>query len=255
MRRRSVVLWSLGVLLGIPLTLVAIAAWYLHSGRIERRIEEFFHNRLPGQLTVGSFEWPGSNIVILRDLTLGEPGQLPMATVQEVQLTFSDKHFRVEHLQISGAKLRLDRRSWDLLNRMIDAENAHKATGPPHRMTIGATGEVAIEGGATITDIVIDQSWTEGPITSIQAQASYGNQPLDLDIQLHPKGATQVMDITANQAKGPLAPILLGMLNLDLIGPVPAIVTPYLPAVVDAQGTSVTHDLEADSWTGNLVAH
>jgi hypothetical protein len=256
MRRRSVILWSIAVLLGIPLALLAIGTWYLHSGRIERRIEVFFHHRLPGELRVGRFQWPGGNVVILHDVTLGEPGQEPMATVQELVLTFSDKHIRVETLQIIGAHLRLDLKSWELLNHMIDAENAIKPTGPPHRMKISATGDVAIEGGARISDINIDDtSWTEGPKTSIHARAVYGGEPVDLDIQLHPQGTTQVMDITALRAKGPLAPMLLGMVNLNLIGETPQVIAPYLPEVIDATGTSVTHDLEADSWTGNINAH
>ncbi len=136
MRRRTVV-WTLVVLaLALPLLALAGGWWFLRSGRLERSIERAFAERLPGQLRIGALHL-SLGAAELEDVDIFEPGQAPMAHIAHASIVLSYHHLspRLEGITLDGVHLRLDRRSWDLLNNLIDAEDRHprparRATSP-----------------------------------------------------------------------------------------------------------------------------
>ncbi len=260
MRRRTVV-WTLVVLvLVVPLLVLAGGWWYLRSGRLERAIERAFAHRLPGQLRIGALHL-SLGAAVLEDVDIYEPGQDAMARIKRVTIELSYHRLspHLERISLDSVHLRLDRRSWDLLNALIDAEDRYPSSGNPRDIPITANGDLDIAGKAHIEDIAVD-AHTLGPDTKADANATLAKRPFHVFIHIHPDGTRRVMEIKSDEPKEPLQtlpllPVLDGLSAIGIMAPLPDTLRRYLPTDVDGRGTDVVHDLKADSWSGPMVGH
>ncbi len=255
MSRRKKIWLTLGiVLIGLPLAALVVGWCLIHSGRVERYIEAKFSQRLPGRLHVGSFELASSSEIVLRDLVIDEAGEAALVTVAEVHAKLSLRRLRLEALAIDGVRMRLDAKSFALLNRILDTESAIPPSGKPHKTPIDVTGELVTDTGLRVSDIVV-KATDNGPETTAQVTARYGDEPVQLSIDIAPVAqGSRHMRIGGKHVKGLVAPVIDALVSIKLLAQVPPFVRQYLPEVADASGTVVDKDLSANSFTGSLIA-
>lgn len=240
-------------LVALPLLVAAAAAWYVASGRVERRIEAGYSARLPGVLRIGGFSWEGTGTAVLRDISLGEEGQPPLLTAAEARATIAMGAMRLERLDISGAHMRLDRRSWELLLHIIEAESRIPPRGPPVPTPITVRGGLDVDGGFSVTDAVVDII-DAGPVVTADARAAYAGRTLKIGIDVRPEDGRRRLRLEGLEARGPLLPALASAAAIGLCPPLPPVVAALLPAEIDATGTVVTQDIEAEAWRGDVRA-
>lgn len=260
MRRRVLLGVAVTVVL-VPTVAVAVGWWYLASGRLARQVERLYARSLPGRLTIGSLSLHPTRL-ILQDVTLGDAGAAPLAHLAEVEITVAYRRLRphLTNLTAHGVHLHLDPAAWDLLNRIIDAASAGPPSTDTTEIPLAVDGDVDLGGAATLGSITVAGK-IRGPDTSVEAQTVVDGTPLTLQIHLHPDGARRLMDIRSSDAAPEdlrlvrLLPLLDGAAAIGLMAPVPTVLRRYLPAEVDPRGTTLTHDLSADRWSGSIVAH
>ncbi|MBA2480776.1 MAG: hypothetical protein H0V44_08945 [Planctomycetes bacterium] len=254
-RRRRIWLIIALVAVGLPLIGFALVQWYLHSGRIERRIESQYSQRLPGRMTIGRFEMASSIEAVLHDVAIGDVGEQPLLTVKKIRARIHLRRLRLDSLRIEGARMRLDAKSWDLFNRIVDAEQAIPNTKVATRATpITIDGSLVTESGLAVDDIRV-KALDHGPIVSADVTARYGAEPvaLRIDTRKTPQGTYRLV-IEGGCVRGPVAPVLDALVSIGLLEPVPAALRAFLPTVADASGTVVEKDVVGDGYTGSLQA-
>ncbi|MBA3708069.1 MAG: hypothetical protein H0W83_04500 [Planctomycetes bacterium] len=254
-RRRRIWMIVALVVLGLPLAGFITVEWYLHSGRIERRIESIYSQRLPGRLTVGSFEMASSIEAVLKDVVIGEDGEKPLLTVAKIRARIHLRRLRLDSLRIEGAAMRLDAKSWALLNRIIATEKSIPAGPGTGRGTpITIDGALAVETGLSVTDIHV-AAIDNGPITSADVTARYGNEAVSLriDTKKTPAGTYRLV-IEGKRVRGDLAPVLDALVAIRLLPAIPPVLRAFLPATADGSGTVVEKDQVGDGFSGNLQA-
>jgi hypothetical protein len=247
-----------GVVVGLGLAAYRIVVDRL-PGWIRPTIEQAWVDQgLPGTLTVGAIEWPAPTQVVLRQVAIGEAWSLiggavePLATVDRVQveLVVDGGGARPARIVISGARLRLDQRSYRFLHAITDVLAAKPPTVPPRVMDILAQGEVVIASGARLSGVEA-RIHAVGPLVSGPVTGRLGDEPFRLDItSRRTAGGAREYTYAVSQARGDLHQALDAVACLGITGALPRGLLRWFPRQVDAAGTVIVNDPEAHTYTG-----
>lgn len=256
-RRRRLILVVLAVLVGIPLLAMIGVGSYLRSGGLERQAEHAWSARgLPGTLRIGSVRLDGIDRAVAEDVSIGEDGQPPLVHARRVQVAFDLVDRRLLSLRIDGARGGLDAPRYQLLRNIIRAEGEHPPTRAPHPVRIEiADGAVELPGGTHITDVAVTVTAT-GPRADAEGVGSIDGRPLRVAVSTDraTPDAPIITRVELREASAAPTAILAALHGIGLIPSPPADLSAWLPAVIDASGTSFQVDPISDTVRGDAKA-
>ncbi len=244
------------VVLGPVAACVVVLGWFLWSGRLERNVEAGYAARLPGRLQVGRIEFSGTDTVVIHDLSLGEDGELPLLTARRATAKVRLLASRLDELRLEGGHLRLDARSWKLLNAIIDKERSIPATRPAESMHLMLAGEAQLGSTLFLSDMSVDLTVT-GPFVADggRVTGSLAGQPVAINVSTDRRSTGEMRyRIEAESLRGDLQPALTAVEDIGMIGRSPRWLREYLPHDLDAAGTVVWRDAETYHWLADIRA-
>jgi len=244
------------VVLGPVAACLVVLGWFLWSGRLERNVEAGYAARLPGRLQVGRIEFSGTDTVVIHDLSLGEDGQPPLLTARRATAKLRLLASRLDELRIEDGYLRLDARSWKLLNAIIDKERSIPATRPAEPQHFILSGGALIGADQQVTDVAVDLTVT-GPFVADGGRVTgrLAGQPFAVNVSTDRRSTGEMRyRIEAETLHGDLQPMLTAVEDIGMIGRSPSWLRAYLPHDIDAAGTVVWRDAETYHWLADIRA-
>ncbi len=248
------------VILGVPLVLASLAVYYTTTGKLGHYIAIQYAAVLPGRLIIGSVQVSAADQVRLTDVTISEGFSDPLVRIAWIDAKVDFFNGRLSALHLHGVKGRLDEESFGLLNRIIEAGEKLPPTNPPQSWDLDADGEVEFASGLKLTE-----AFAKGHVTGSLFELTCGtvigagSKPARVTVAGRAQGpatagAPQNKRIVVEliEAEGPLPEALDAVTAIGLLPPTPPGLRRWLPARVDASGSTVVRDLGVLHYTSPM---
>ncbi len=241
------------VVLGVPLVLASLVAFFTVTGRLGGWIGIEYARRMPGHLTVGSVQFAAADQVHLAELAIAEGFSAPLARITSADAQLDVFNGRMTTLTLHGVAVRLDADSFDLLQRIIEASDKLKPSTPPQVWDLVADGEVQFASGLRLTRATAKGRIT-GSLFEIEGSCCIGDAPdakrVRVFISSRPMGAVtpgapvnKRLSVQLLSADLPVHEGLDAVACIGLLPPAPAALKRWLPAWVNLDGTVFHRDL------------
>ena len=251
------------VALGIPVVVASLVVFYTMTGRLGAIIALEYARIMPGHLTIGAIQFTAADQIHLTDVAIAEGLSAPLVTIKSVDAKLDVFNRRLQGLVLHGVSFRFDRDSFDLLQRIIDANDALKPTEPPQEWDLVADGDAQFP-GVHLTGLHA-QGHTIGAQFEISGGGAAlvpGGKPFVARVAGRRTG-TPAPGVPANRRISVFLDEFSCLLpeSLDAvaaIGLVPAAspgLKGWLPKTVDLSGSVVHRDLGVLHFEAPVVAH
>ena len=252
------------VVLGVPLVLASLIAFFTVTGRLGGWIGIEYARRMPGHLTVGTVQFAAADQVHLADLAIAEGFSAPLAQIKSVDAQLDVFNGRLTTLTLHGVSVRLDAGSFDLLQRIIDASDKMKPSSPPQVWDLVADGDVEFASGLRLTRATAKGRIT-GSLFEIEGSCCIGDAPdakrIRVFITSRPMGAVtpgapvnKRLSVQLLSADLPVPEGLDAVASIDLLPSTPAALKRWLPKWVNLDGSIVHRDLSIFHFSAPVQA-
>ena len=239
------------VILGVPLVLASLAVYYTTTGKIGHLIALEYAKVMPGRLSIGAVQFLAADQVHLTDITLSEGFSEPLARIAEVDAKIDVFNGRLTALRLRGVRVHMNADTFDLLTRIIDAGDKLKPSHPPQSWDLEADGEVQFASG-----LRLEKAFAKGRITGALFEIDGGTVigTGGKMAKVHIAGRVQGpatpgipqnkrIIVELQEAEGPLPEALDAVTAIGLLPRTPDGLRRWLPARLDASGSTVIRDL------------
>ena len=252
------------VVLGVPLVLASLIAFFTVTGRLGGWIGIEYARRMPGHLTVGTVQFAAADQVHLADLAIAEGFSAPLATIKSVDAQLDVFNGRLTKLTLHGVSVRLDGDSFDLLQRIIEAGDKMKPSNPPQVWDLVSDGEVEFASGLRLTRATA-KGRISGSLFEIDGTCCIGDAPdakrIRVFISSRPLGVVtpgaplnKRLSVQLLSADLPVHEGLDAIASIDLLPPAPAALKRWLPKWVNFDGSVVHRDLSIFHFAAPILA-
>ena len=251
------------VILGVPLVLASLAVYYTTTGKLGHLISLEYAKVMPGRLSIGTVQFSAADQVHLTDITISEGFAEPLAHIAEIDAKIDVFNGRLTALRLHGVKVHMDADSFDLLTRIIDAGDKLKPSTPPQSWELDADGEVQFASGLRL-ESAFAKGHVSGSLFEIDGGTVIGTG--GKMAKVHIAGRTQGpatpgipqnkrIIVELQEAEGPLAEALDAVTAIGLLPKTPAGLRRWLPARLDASGSTVVRDLGVLHYSAPVKTH
>lgn len=263
-RKNRIRLVAVLVVLGIPLVLASLVAFFTVTGRLGGWLGIEYARRMPGHLTVGAVQFAAADQVHLSDLAIAEGFSAPLARITGADAQVDVFNGRLTALTLHDVKVRLDEGSFDLLQRIIDAGDKIKASEPPQVWDLVADGEVQFASGLRLTRATAKGRVT-GSLFEIEGSCCIGDAPdakrVKIFIASRPMGVVtpgapvnKRLSVQLLSADLPVHEGLDALASIGLLPSAPAALKRWLPTWANLDGTVVYRDLSVFHFASPVQA-
>ncbi len=263
-RKNRIRLVAVLVVLGIPLVLASLVAFFTVTGRLGGWLGIEYARRMPGHLTVGAVQFAAADQVHLSDLAIAEGFSSPLARISDADAQLDVFNGRLSALTLHGVKMRMDSGSFDLLQRIIEAGDKLKPSDPPQAWDLVADGEVEFASGLRLTRATAKGRIT-GALFEIEGSCCIGDAPdakrIKVFIASRPMGVVtpgaplnKRLSVQLLSADLPVREGLDAIASIGLLKPAPDALKRWLPAWVNLDGSVVYRDLSVFHFAAPVQA-
>lgn len=248
------------VILGVPLVLASLAVYYTTTGKIGHLIALEYSKVMPGRLSIGTVQFTAADQVHLTDITISEGFGEPLARIAEIHATIDVFNGRLTALRLHGVKVHMDADTFDLLTRIIDAGEKLPPSTPPQSWDLDADGEVQFASGLRL-EKAFAKGHVSGSLFEIDGGTVIGTG--GKMAKVHIAGRTQGpatpgipqnkrIIVELQEAEGPLPEALDAVTAIGLLPRTPDGLRRWLPARLNASGSTVIRDLGVLHYSATL---
>lgn len=239
------------VILGVPLVLASLGVYYTTTGKIGHLIALEYAKVMPGRLSIGTVQFLAADQVHLTDITISEGFAEPLARIAEIDAKIDVFNGRLTALRLRGVKVHMDTDSFDLLNRIIEAGDKMPPSTPPQSWDLDADGEVQFASG-----LRLENAFAKGHVTGSLFEIDggtvigTGGKMAKVHIAGRAQGPAtpgipqnKRIIVELHEAEGPLPEALDAVTAIGLLPKTPDGLRRWLPARLEASGSTVIRDL------------
>lgn len=242
------------VVLGIPLVLGALVAFYAATGRIGSLLAVEYARVMPGHLRIGGMQFTAADQVHLTDVAIAEGFADPLFTAKSIEAKVDVFNGRLRSIVMHGGFMRLDEDSFDLLRRIVEAGEHMEPSDPPQQWELEADGEAVFASGLRLTELKCRGRIT-GSLFEIEGTGRIGGaeaRPFKARVYARPFGAAvpgaapgKRISVALDDVEGPVPEALDAVASIGLLPATPEALKRWLPRRIDASGSVVNRDLGA----------
>ena len=239
------------VILGVPLVLASLAVYYTTTGKFAQLLTLEYAKVMPGRLTIGSMHFSAADQVHLTNVVISEGFSQPLARIAEIDAKIDVFNRQLTSLRLRGVKVYLNRETFDLLTRIIDASDKVKPSNPPQSWDLDADGDVEFASGLRLSESFA-RGHVIGSLFEIDGGTRIGSGGKMAKVHIAgralgpatpgiPRNKRIIVDLL--EAEGPLPEALDAVTAIGLLPKTPAGLRRWLPARIEASGSTVIRDL------------